>query len=96
MKFEPKALPFTNPKYLKAQTLLALSRDEFLKCMSVIKSNTNVPSDKSAGAIKLKLHLMNYIGTLCCESTRLADSFVQIELYKDLMTICKNGHNIEM
>lgn len=96
LKFEPKALPFSNPKYLKAQTLLTLSRDEFLKCMSGIKANTNVPSDKSAGAIKLKLHLMNYIGSLCCESAKIADSFIQIELYKDLMTIIKNGHNLEM
>lgn len=96
MKFEPKALPFTNPKYLKAQTLLALSREEFVKCMNTIKANTNVPSDKSAGAIKLKLHLMNYIGSMCCESAKVADSFIQIELYKDLMTIVKNGHNLEM
>lgn len=96
LKFEPKALPFTNSKYLKAQTLLSLQRDEYLKCMGIIKTNTNVPSDKSAGAIKLKLHLMNYIGSLCYESAKIADSFIQIELYKDLMTIIKNGHNLEM
>lgn len=73
-----------------------MSKDEFFKSLDLIKSNTNVPSDKSAGAIKLKLHLMNYIGTLCTESTRLADSFIQIELYKDLLGIIKNGHNLEM
>ena len=62
----------------------------------MIKSNTNVPTDKSAGAIKIKLHLMNYIGTLCTESARFADVFVQCELYKDLLLIIKNGHNLEM
>lgn len=55
-----------------------------------------MPSDKSAGAIKIKLHLMNYIGTLCLESSKFADSFIQIELYNDLLSIIKNGHNIEM
>ena len=73
-----------------------MARDEFDKSLDAIKANTNVPSDKSAGAIKLKLHLMNYIGTVCSESSKLADAFVQIELYKDLIMIIKNGHNLEM
>jgi hypothetical protein len=96
LKFEPKALPSTNAKYHKSESLLTLSKDEMVKFLELIKVNTNVPSDKSAGAIKIKLNLMNYIGSLCCESSRLADSFVQIELYKDLLSIVKNGHNLEM
>ena len=89
-------LPITNPKLHKAETFIQMPRDEYEKSIETIKSNTNVPSDKSAGAIKLKLHLMNYIGTLCSESSKLADSFVQVELYKDLLSIIKNGHNLEM
>ncbi len=73
-----------------------MPRDEFEKSIEMIKANTNVPQDKSASAIKLKLHLMNYIGTLCTESSKLADSFIQIDLHKDLMQIIKNGHNLEM
>ena len=96
LKFEPKVLPFTNPKLLKAESFLKMPRDEFEKSLLQVKANTNVPSDKSAGAIKLKLHLMNYIGTICSESSRLADAFVQVELYKDLVLIIKNGHSLEM
>ena len=96
LKYEPKVLPFTNQKLFKADTFLKLPKDEFEKSLDAIKVNTNVPNDKSAGAIKLKLHLMNYIGTVCTESGKLADAFVQIELYKDLILIIKNGHNLEM
>lgn len=73
-----------------------MPREEFEKSLEIIKANTNVPQDKSAGAIKIKLHLMNYIGTLCLESSKFADSFIRIELYNDLLVIIKNGHNIEM
>ena len=96
LKYEPKVLPFTNQKLFKADTFMKLPKDEFEKSLEVIKSNTNVPSDKSAGAIKLKLHLMNYIGTVCTESSKLADAFVQADLYRDLILIIKNGHNLEM
>ena len=75
---------------------MQISKDEFDRGIEAIKSNTNVPADKSAGAIKLKLHLLNYIGTLCCESSKLADAFIHFELYKDLLSIVKNGHNLEM
>ena len=75
---------------------MKLPKEEFEKSLEMIKSNTTVPSDKSAGAIKLKLHLMNYIGTVCTESSKLADAFVQVDLYRDLILIIKNGHNLEM
>jgi hypothetical protein len=81
---------------MKAETFLKLPREEFEKSIEIIKIHTNVPNDKSAGAMKLKLHLMNYIGTVCYESTKLADSFVQVELHKDLLSIIKNGFHIEM
>ena len=96
LKYEPKVLPFTNQKLFKADTFVKLPKDEFEKSLEAIRSNTNVPSDKSAGAIKLKLHLMNYIGTVCTESSKLADAFVQIDLYRDLILIIRNGHNLEM
>ena len=97
LKFEPKVLPFlANSKLHKAESFLLLDKNDFNKNMDTIKANTNVPVDKSAGAIKLKLHLMNYIGTLCLESSKIADAFIQIELYKDLLSIIKNGHNLEM
>ena len=75
---------------------MQLSKAEFDRSLEQIKANTVVPADKSAGAIKLKLHLMNYIGTLCVESAKLADAFIQCELYKELIQIVKNGHNLEM
>jgi serine/threonine-protein kinase ULK4 len=96
LKYEPKVLPFTNQKLFKAETFLKLPKDEFEKSLETIRVNTNVPSDKSAGAIKLKLHLMNYIGTICTESSKLADAFVHVDLYRDLILIIKNGHNLEM
>ena len=96
LKFEPKALPFSNAKLLKTSTFLQLSKPDFEKALEQIKANTNVPTDKSASAIKLKLHLMNYIGTLCTEATKFADSFIQVELYRDLLNIVKIGHNLEM
>ena len=96
MKFEPKALPFSNQKLLKTSSFLSLAKSDYEKGLDQIKANTNVPSDKSASAIKLKLHLMNYIGTLCMESSRLADSFIQVGLYKELLHIVKNGHSLEM
>jgi hypothetical protein len=96
LKFEPKVLPITNQKLLKTETFLQTTRDEFERGIETIKMNTNVPTDKSAGAIKLKLHLLNYIGTLSCESSKIADAFIQFELYKDLLLIVKNGHNLEM
>lgn len=73
-----------------------MSKEEFNKSMELIKSHTNVPNDKSAGAIKLKLHLMNYIGTMCCDSNRIADAMIHFDLHKELLLIIKNGHNIEM
>ncbi|CAF0783549.1 unnamed protein product [Brachionus calyciflorus] len=96
MKFEPKALTYINAKLFKAENFTKISKDEYSKVMETIKANTNVPTDKSAGAIKQKLHLMNYIGTMCCESNKIADSLIQVELYKDLLNIIKNGHNLEM
>jgi hypothetical protein len=85
-----------NPKLHKTTSFLQISKDEFDKNIEIIKANTNVPTDKSAGAIKIKLHLMNYIGTLSLESSKFADTFIQIELYNDLLAIIKNGHNLEM
>ena len=96
LKFEPKALPFSNPKLLKADTFLKISREEFEKSIELIKANANVPSDKSAGAMKLKLNLMNYIGTMCNESSKLADAFINVELHKDLLAIIKNGYHLDM
>ncbi len=96
LKFEPKSLPFSNTKLYKTSTFLQLSKAEFEKGIEQIKANTTVPTDKSANAIKLKLHLLNYIGTLCVESGKLADAFIQFEIYKDLLQIIKNGHNLEM
>lgn len=64
--------------------------------MEYIKSQTNVPVDKTASAIKTKLQLLNYIGCMCVESTQMADAFINIELYKDITLIIKNGHNLEM
>jgi hypothetical protein len=96
LKFEPKALPFSNQKLLKTSSFLQMAKPDYERGLEQIKANCQVPSDKSAQAIKLKLHLMNYIGTLCLDSSKLADSFVQIELYKDLLNIVKNGHNLEM
>jgi len=96
LKFEPKALPFANAKLFKASTFLQMATPEFEKSLEQIRANTVVPSDKSAGAIKLKIHLLNYIATLCTESTRLADAFVRIGLFTDLLHIIKNGHSLEM
>lgn len=96
LKFEPKALTFIGSKFFKAENFFKISKDECLKIIETIKQNTNVPSDKTAGAIKQKLHLMNYIGTLCCDSNNLADFFLQVEMYRDLLGIIKNGHNLEM
>jgi serine/threonine-protein kinase ULK4 len=96
LKFEPKVLPLQNQKLHKTESFLHVNKDEYEKGVELIKANCNVPADKSAGSIKLKLHLLNYIGTLCSESSKLADSFVNVELYKDLLTIVRNGHNLEM
>ncbi len=96
LKFEPKVLPINSAKLLKADTFLKLPRDEFDRSIEAIKSNTNLPADKSAGAMKIKLHLMNYIGTLCNESGKMADAFLEVELYKDLMLIIKNGYHVDM
>lgn len=96
MKFEPKALTFINSKFFKVENFFKISKDECNKIIDIIKQNTTVPAEKTAGAIKQKLHLLNYIGTLCSESDKLADLFVQAELYKDLLSIIKNGHNLEM
>lgn len=89
-------LPFSNQKMFKADTFLQMSKDELERHIEQIKSNTNVPVDKSAGAVKLKLHLLNYIGSLCVESGRLSDLFLNAELYKELFLIVKNGHSLEM
>jgi len=96
LKFEPKALPFSNAKLFKSSTFLQLAKPEFEKGLEQIKANTIVPNDKSAGAIKVKIHLLNYIAILCTESSKLADCFLRIELYTDLLQIIKNGHTIEM
>lgn len=96
LKFEPKALPFSNQKLFKTSSFLQLAKPDYERGLEQIKANCQVPQDKSVSAIKLKVHLMNYIGTLCVESSKLADSFVHIELYKDLMNIVRNGHNLEM
>ena len=80
----------------KADTFLQMSKDELERHIEQIKSNTNVPTDKSAGAVKLKLHLLNYIGSICIESGRLSDLFLNAELYKELFLIVKNGHSLEM
>ena len=97
LKFESKVLPVGgNAKALKADTFVKLPRDEFSACVDAVKANTNVPSDKSAGAMKLKLHLMNYVGTLCNESSKMADAFVQAELYKELLLVIKNGYHVDM
>ena len=76
--------------------MLQIPRDDFYKHLDHIKSNTVVPNDKSALVIKSKLQLMNYIGCLCTESSQMADEFMNIELYKDLVLIVKSGHNLEM
>ena len=76
--------------------MLQVTRDEFNKHLDFIKSNANVTNDKSALVIKSKLQLMNYIGCLCTESSQIADEFMNIELYKDLILIVKSGHNLEM
>ena len=39
---------------------------------------------------------MNYIGTICSESCEMANAFVEAEIYKELSTIIKSGHNLEM
>lgn len=96
LKYEPKVLPFNNPKMQKADTFLKLPRDELDNCLTMVKNNTNVPSDRSAGAMKLKLHLLNYIGTLCNDSSRMADAFLGIELHKELLGIIKNGNHLEL
>ena len=75
---------------------MRLSKDDFQKYIDLIKSHTNVPSDKSAAAIKSKLQIMNYIGTICSESCEMANAFVEAEIYKELSTIIKSGHNLEM
>lgn len=96
LKFEPKALPFSNAKLFKTSTFLQLSKSEFDKGIDQIRANTNLPSDKSAGAIKLKLQFLNYIGTLCLESSKMADAFIQFEIYKELLHLVKNGLNLDM
>jgi hypothetical protein len=96
LKFEPKVLPVANAKAHKADTFLKLPRDEFNASVDAIKANTNVPGDKSAGAMKIKLHLMNYVGSLCNESSKMADAFVQAELYKELLLVIKNGYHVDM
>jgi hypothetical protein len=96
LKFEPKLLPFTNVRMLKAETLEKMNHDDFQNFLDLVKASTNVPLDKSASSIKLKLHLMNFVGQLCCDSVKLSNSFMKIELYKDLLTIIKTGHSIEM
>ncbi len=76
--------------------MLLIAREDFNKHLHYIKCNTVVSNDKSALMIKSKLQLMNYIGCLCTESSQMADEFINIELYKDLVLIVKSGHNLEM
>lgn len=96
LKFEPKSLPIANSGLFRAEKLLKLPRSEFNKQLDIIKQNTNVPADKSAIAIKNKLSLLNYIGFICTESSQIANELIDIELYKDLVSIIKGGHNLEM
>jgi hypothetical protein len=81
---------------VKAETFLQLPRDEFIRSLELIKFNANLTSDKSAIAIKTKLQMMNYIGYMCLTSSQLADEFINIELYKELLIVIKSGHNLEM
>jgi serine/threonine-protein kinase ULK4 len=96
LKFEPKSLPIANNGLFRAEKLLKLPRSEFNKQLDIIKQNTNVPTEKTAIVIKNKLHLLNYIGFICTESSQIANELIDIELYKDLVSIIKGGHNLEM
>jgi hypothetical protein len=80
----------------KADSLLHVSNVELENWLHSIKTNTNVPSDKSAGALKIKLNLLNYIGTLCYESSQLANILMQADLHMELLQITKNGPSLEM
>lgn len=80
----------------KADTFTNMNKDDLEKALEQIKANTMLTNDKTPGAIKLKLHIMNYLGTMCTESSKLSDAFIQIELYRELFGIVKNGHNLEM
>jgi hypothetical protein len=86
----------SNSRMHKAESLIHLGNEELDNWLQSIKSNTNVPSDKSANAIKIKLNLLNYIGTLCYESSQLANLLMQADLHIELLQVAKNGHNLEM
>ena len=110
LKYEVKVLPFKNPKLHKAETMLQMGRDELAKCIELIKANTNVPvaaggagggvSDGKAaavaGMVKLKLHVLNYIGSMCVESSKVADTFIEHDVHKELLATIRTGANLEM
>ncbi len=102
LKYEVKVLPFKNPKLHKAETMLQMAPDELVKCIELIKTNTNVPcsngggAEKSAGAVKLKLHVLNYIGSMCVESSKVADMFIEHDVHKELIVTIRTGANLEM
>ncbi|CAF5028606.1 unnamed protein product, partial [Rotaria sp. Silwood1] len=84
------------------ENLSRLSSVDLQEHASMIKkelSNTTAGSPTNANGMRLKPHLLNYIGYTCLEQANsgpFADALIAKEIHKDLLNIITNGTTMEL
>ncbi|CAF1149541.1 unnamed protein product [Rotaria sp. Silwood1] len=98
-KFENKLLPFQLGKYENLSRLSSVDLQEHASMIKKELSNTTAGSPTNANGMRLKPHLLNYIGYTCLEQANsgpFADALIAKEIHKDLLNIITNGTTMEL
>ncbi|CAF1313394.1 unnamed protein product [Adineta steineri] len=98
-KFENKLLPFQLGKYENLSRLSSVDLQEHANMIKKELSITSAGSPTNANGMRVKLNLLNYIGSTCLEQTNsgaFADVLIIKDVHKDLLNLITNGGSMEL
>ena len=107
LKYDVKVLPFKNPNMLQMGRDELAKCIELIKANTNVPAAAAAAGGAGdgasdgkaatvAGMAKLKLHVLNYIGSMCVESSMVADTFIEHNVHKELLATIRTGANLEL